>query len=71
MLAISSCVITATTQNIAPVVDGKGLSLFPYVGGVPADSATMMGQAVSEWRCGPAAANGVSMKYIPAGCRGS
>ena len=64
-------VITATTQNIAPVVDGKGLSLFPYVGGVPADSATMMGQAVSEWRCGPAAANGVSMKYIPAGCRGS
>jgi type IV pilus assembly protein PilA len=63
-------VITATAQNVAPEVDGKRLSLVPYVGGVPADSATMMGQAVTEWRCLPAAVNGVSMKYIPAGCRG-
>jgi type IV pilus assembly protein PilA len=64
-------IITATTQNIAPEVDGKRLSIFPYIGSVPADSTTMMGQAVSEWRCGPATTNGVSMKYIPAGCRGS
>jgi len=63
-------VITATAQNIAPEVDGKGLSLSPYIGSAPADSATMMGLAVSEWRCGPATTNGVSMKYIPAGCRG-
>ena len=38
-------VITATAQNVAPEVDGKRLNLVPYVGGVPADSATMMGQA--------------------------
>ena len=63
-------VITATAQNIAPEVDGKRLNLVPYVSGVPADSATMMGQAVTEWRCAPAPLNGVSMKYIPAGCRG-
>jgi type IV pilus assembly protein PilA len=63
-------VITATAQNIAPEVDGKSLSLIPYVGALPADSASMMGQAVTEWRCAPASSNGVSMKYVPAACRG-
>jgi type IV pilus assembly protein PilA len=64
-------VITVTAQNIAPQVDGKRLSMFPYIAGVAADSSTMMGEAVSEWRCAPATVNGVSLKYLPAGCRGS
>jgi type IV pilus assembly protein PilA len=63
-------VIIATAQNIAPEVDGKRLSLIPYVGTLPADSSTMMGQAVTEWRCAPASSNGIAMKFIPAGCRG-
>jgi hypothetical protein len=31
----------------------------------------MMGRSVNEWRCAPALVNGVSLKYLPAGCRGS
>jgi type IV pilus assembly protein PilA len=64
-------VITATAWNISPDVDGKRLILAPFVGGLPADSATMMGQSISEWRCGPAPSNGVSLRHLPAGCRGS
>jgi type IV pilus assembly protein PilA len=64
-------VITVTAQDIAPQVDGKRLSMVPYIGGVPADSSTMMGGAVNEWRCGPAAVNGIETKYLPAGCRGN
>jgi type IV pilus assembly protein PilA len=64
-------VVTATAWNISPDVDGKRLILAPFVGGLPADSATMMGQSISEWRCGPALSNGVSLRYLPAGCRGS
>jgi type IV pilus assembly protein PilA len=64
-------VVTATAQHISADVDGRRLSLFPYVGGVPAQSATMMGQSISEWRCGPALVNPISVKHLPAGCRGS
>jgi type IV pilus assembly protein PilA len=64
-------VITVTAQNIALEVDGKALSMFPFIGGVAADAATMMGGQVSEWRCGPATVNGVSLNYLPAACRGS
>jgi type IV pilus assembly protein PilA len=63
-------VITATAWNISADVDGRRLTLAPYIAGMPADSATMMGQSISEWRCGPAAVNGVSLKHLPAGCRG-
>lgn len=63
--------VMATAWNISPDVDGKRLVLVPYVGAVPADSATMMGQAISEWRCGPAPVNGVGLRHLPAGCRGS
>jgi type IV pilus assembly protein PilA len=63
-------VITVTAQNIAADVDGKSLSMSPYIGGVAADSATMLGEPVSEWHCAPATVNGVSLKYLPAICRG-
>jgi len=63
-------VITATAWNISPAVDGKRLILAPFVDGLPADSAIMMGQSISEWHCGPAPSNGVSLRHLPAGCRG-
>jgi type IV pilus assembly protein PilA len=63
-------VITVTAQNIAPDVDGKRISLVPFIGGVAADAATMMGQPVSGWLCGPAAVNGVSTNFLPGACRG-
>jgi type IV pilus assembly protein PilA len=62
--------VTATAWNISPDVNGKRLVLVPYVGAALADAATMMGQYVSEWRCGPAPSNGVSLRHLPAGCRG-
>jgi type IV pilus assembly protein PilA len=64
-------VVTVTAQNIAPDVDGKALSMVPLVGGIDADAATMMGQPVSGWRCGPAIANGVSLNFLPPACRGT
>jgi type IV pilus assembly protein PilA len=64
-------VITVTARNISADVDGKALSMFPLVGGVDADAATMMGEPVGEWRCGPATVNGLSRNYLPGSCRGS
>jgi type IV pilus assembly protein PilA len=64
-------VVTVRVQNVAPEVDGKGLSMFPFVGGVAADSSAMMGESIGEWRCGPALVNGVGLRHLPAGCRGS
>ena len=63
-------VVTVTAHNISSDVDGKALSMFPLIGGVAADAATMMGQPVSEWRCGPATVNGLGMNYLPGSCRG-
>jgi len=63
-------VITVTAHNISSDVNGKALSMFPLIGGVAADAATMMGQPVSEWRCGPATVNGLGLNYLPGSCRG-
>jgi type IV pilus assembly protein PilA len=62
-------VVTVTVRNISASVDTKGVSLAPFINGAAADSATMMGSSITEWRCGPAAANGVSARYLPASCR--
>ena len=62
-------VVTVVAQNISPYVNGKALSLFPYIAGAPADAATMMGQSVNEWRCASATVNGIALKYLPGGCR--
>jgi type IV pilus assembly protein PilA len=64
-------VITVRTHNIAPDVDGKALSMSPLIGGVDADAATMMGQPIGAWRCGPATVNGLAMNYLPGSCRGA
>jgi type IV pilus assembly protein PilA len=62
-------VVTVTAQNISPNVDGKAISLSPFIDGVAADSSTMMGESINEWRCTAALVNGVSTKYLPGGCR--
>jgi hypothetical protein len=45
--------------------------LVPLIGGADADAATMMGQPVSGWRCGPATVNGVGTNFLPGACRGA
>ncbi|MDH5535897.1 MAG: pilin [Betaproteobacteria bacterium] len=62
-------VITVTVSGVSTSVNGKKLSMAPYIGGVPADSSTMMGMGITEWRCGPASSNGVSMEHLPSSCR--
>jgi type IV pilus assembly protein PilA len=62
-------VVTVVAQSISPYVNGNALSLFPFIGGAPANAATMMGLSVNEWRCAPALVNGINLKYLPGGCR--
>ncbi len=62
-------VVTVVARSISPYVNGKALSLFPYIAGAPANAATMMGQSVNEWRCAPGVVNGIQLKYLPGGCR--
>jgi len=64
-------VVTVTVQGMGAGVNGKKLSMTPYVAGAPADSSTMMGKGITEWRCGPASSNGLSLRYLPSSCRGS
>ena len=64
-------VVTVTAQNIAPDVNGKAVSMFPMIDGVDADAATMMGERVTSWRCGPALVNGVGVNFLPGACRGT
>jgi type IV pilus assembly protein PilA len=64
-------VVTVTAQNIAPDVDGKRVSMIPLIGGAAANAATMMGQPITGWLCGPATVNGVSLGFLPAACRGA
>jgi type IV pilus assembly protein PilA len=64
-------VVTVTVQGLSSSVDGKRLSMAPYIGGAPADASTMMGMGISEWRCGPALTNGLATKHLPRSCRGS
>jgi type IV pilus assembly protein PilA len=61
--------VTVTARAIGSSVDGRKVSMVPYIGGAPADSSTQMGQSISEWRCGPATSGGISAKYLPATCR--
>ena len=63
-------VVTVTLQGISASVNGKKLTLAPFISGAPADSSTMMGQGINEWRCGPATSNGLLPKYLPSSCRG-
>jgi len=62
-------VVTVVARNVSPYVNGKALSLFPYIAGAPAKAATMMGESVNEWRCASAVVNGIQLKYLPGGCR--
>ena len=62
--------VTVTVRSIGASVDGRRVILAPYIGGVAADSATMMSRGINEWRCGPASLNGVGVRYLPSSCRG-
>ena len=54
--------VTATTNSI---------EMKPYVGANALVGTTDGGKTITEWRCGPAATNGMLSKYLPGSCKAS
>ena len=52
--------VTATTSSV---------SMVPYVGAAALAGATDGGKTITEWKCGPAAANAMLTKYLPGSCK--
>jgi type IV pilus assembly protein PilA len=63
-------VATATLANIAGGVDGKKITLAPFIDGAPANAAADMGKAVTAWSCGGSGTD-LALNYLPASCRGT
>ena len=63
-------VATATLTNIAGNVNGKKVTLAPFIAGAPANAATDMGKSVTEWSCGGLGTD-LGLTYLPSSCRGS
>ncbi|HEX6005566.1 MAG TPA: pilin [Burkholderiales bacterium] len=64
-------IIATATHFNDPDIDGKILTLVPMIGANAANSASDMGRAITEWRCG-ATGDGTNIppKYLPSSCRG-
>jgi type IV pilus assembly protein PilA len=63
-------VVTATLAGISSEVNGKKVTLVPFVDGAAADSASDMGRNISAWRCGGSGTD-LGANYLPSSCRGS
>ncbi len=48
----------------------NAISLSPMIGAAALAGATDFGKAITSWKCGPAAANGIDPKYLPGSCKG-
>ena len=66
-------VITVNGQALGGDTSASANSIAwtPLVNNTPLDSANDGGKTISGWRCGPAASNGLALKYLPASCKGS
>jgi type IV pilus assembly protein PilA len=62
-------VITVTASAAEPAISGKKIEMKPFVGAAALASGTDGGKTITEWKCGPAAADGVDKKYLPGSCR--
>lgn len=63
-------VITLVAQNVGDTtIDGKGLQLVPSssLTGVVIPTGTT---SIARWICGPATANPIPLKFLPATCKG-
>ena len=47
----------------------NSIQLVPFVSGTALNGTTQGGVVIDEWRCGPAATNGMAPKYLPGSCR--
>ena len=64
-------VISATVQSVSTSVNNSVIQLTPLApGGGNAAFTAGNSQTLFGWRCGPAAAAGVPIKFLPGSCRG-
>jgi type IV pilus assembly protein PilA len=62
--------VVATGFNDA-LIDTKSIIMTPYVSATTAmATGTDAGKQVFKWSCGPAATNGIDVKFLPGSCRG-
>ncbi len=47
----------------------NSIQLVPYIGGTAVVGTTDGTKFITEWRCGPAATNGLPRKYLPGSCQ--
>ena len=72
---------SSDTNGVITVVGSEGalggstsatansIRLVPYINGTAVDGSTQGGKTITEWRCGPAASNGLQAKYLPGSCK--
>ncbi len=61
--------VAVAATGINSEVNSKKIQLRPYQSASAPKTAANMGSAVFRWGCGPAAADPVPIKYLPATCR--
>ncbi len=49
----------------------NSIEMKPYISGTAVVGTTDGGKSITEWRCGPAAANALPGKYLPGSCKQS
>ena len=47
----------------------RAISLVPYISGTAVVGTTDGGKTITEWKCGPAAAKPMPLKYLPGSCK--
>ena len=47
----------------------NSIRLVPYINGTAVAGNGDGGKTITEWRCGPAASNGLAAKYLPGSCK--
>jgi type IV pilus assembly protein PilA len=63
-------VVSATVQNISASVNNSVVQLTPLANATTNATFTAgASQQLYGWKCGPAATNGVPLKYLPGSCR--
>ena len=69
--AVITVVGNAANLGGGVTANTAAIQMAPFVsGGVAFSATTHGGQAIAEWRCGPAGSNGMAIRFLPGSCRG-
>jgi type IV pilus assembly protein PilA len=70
-LAVSAAgliTVTANATELTQLGANNTLQLAPFIG-TAAVTTSDGGKAITEWKCGPGATNGIDKKYLPGSCK--